>query len=460
MDVMDRRFEWRFDEMMEQAKVPPELLNELLLRVRRFLEPFLEGLSGPSLAQRAEEYTAGLMSGLERKTGEGIAYLLDQDRQLMQKFIGQTFWDYQPLLRTLAAEVGTELGEPDGVVVFDPSAFPKKGDKSVGVAKQWCGRLGKVENCQVAVYMAYVTRKEHAIVNTRLYLPKEWAKNRRRRKEAGVPASIEFRTRQQLALEMLEESGEVLPHAWIAGDDEMGRPAGFRLELRGLRKRYLLAVPSNTLIRDLEAPPPEYSGRGPRPLNPFVRVDAWRKKLPEDAWTKIDVRDGEKGPLVIEAVKHRVRAQTATGGTGPEEVLFVTRERQADNSYKLDYHLSNANADVPLEEFARVAKAAHRIEECIQRAKGEAGLADYQVRNWIGWHHHQTLSLVAAWFLNKETRRGKNTDTRADDSATAAVDRRPDRLLPQDERANLPLPSQHAVATTQRTSTLLPLLFA
>jgi SRSO17 transposase len=457
MHVMDRRFEWRFDEMMEQAEVSPELLKDLLPRVRLFLGPFLQSLSGPSQTQHAVEYTTGLMSGLKHKTGEGIAYLYDQDRQGIQKFIGQAPWDHQPMLRTLAVEVGSELREPDGVIVFDPSAFPKKGDKSVGVAKQWCGRLGKVENCQVAVYMTYVTRKEHAIVNTRLYLPKDWAKDRRRRKEAGVPRSIEFRTRQELALEMLEECGEALPHTWIAGDDEMGRPFGFRLKLRSLRERYLLAVPSNTLVRDIEAPPPAYSGRGPHPKNAFIRVDNWCKNLPEDAWTRIDVRDGEKGPLVIETVKRRVQAQTETGGTGPEEVLFVTRERQADNTYKLDYYLSNAEADVSLEEFARVAKAAHRVEECIERAKGEAGLADYQVRNWIGWHHHQTLSLLAAWFLNKETRRGKNTDTRADVAAAPAADLRADRLTPEDEPEHFPLSSEHALATAQRTSTLLPL---
>ena len=130
----------------------------------------------------------------------------------------------EPLLGTLAGQVGEDLGESDGVIVFDPSAFPKKGDKSVGVAMQWCGRLGKVENCQVGIYMAYVTRKEHTIVNTRLYLPEEWAKDRKRRKEAGVPKSIKFQTRHQLALEMLAECGGDLPHTWIAGDDEMGRP--------------------------------------------------------------------------------------------------------------------------------------------------------------------------------------------------------------------------------------------
>ena len=457
---MDRRFESRLDEMLGQAEVSPELLRGLLPRVTLFLEPFLQSLAGPEQKQRAVEYITGLMSRLEHKTGEGIAYMYDRDRQGFQKFIGQMPWDHQPLMRTLAVDVGKDLGEPDGVIVFDPSAFPKKGDKSVGVGKQWCGRLGKLENCQVGVYMAYVTRKEHAIVNERLYLPEEWAKDRGRRKEAGVPKSIKFCTRHQLALEMLSESGGDLPHAWIAGDDEMGRPSGFRLELRALGKRYLLAVPSNTLIRDIDAPPPEYSGRGPHPKHPFIRVDDWCAKLPEDAWTTIDVRDGEKGPLVIDAVKCRVQARTQTGGTGPDEVLFLTRERQADNTYKVDYYLSNADADVPLEEFARVAKASHRVEECFERAKGEAGLGDYQVRNWIAWHHHQTLSLLAAWFLNKETRRGKNTDSRADDSATPAVDRRANRRLPEDEPDRIALSAQHPLATAKRASTLLPLSIA
>src|SRR3954465_9574476 len=121
------------------------------------------------------------------------------------------------MLGTVAEQAGRELGEPDGVIVFDPSAFPKKGTKSVGVARQWCGRLGKRENCQVGVYMAYVSRKEHALVNTRLYLPTEWAKDRERRKAAGAPKAVQSRPRHELALEMLEEHGAVLPHTWVAG---------------------------------------------------------------------------------------------------------------------------------------------------------------------------------------------------------------------------------------------------
>jgi SRSO17 transposase len=448
------RYEERFREMMAQAEVAPETMRDVLDRLETFVHPFCASL-GSTAHRRIAEYLTGLLSDLDHKTAEGIAYLLDQDRQPMQRFIGQADWDHRPLLVTLAKQVGERLGEPDGVIVFDPSAFAKKGDKSVGVARQWCGRLGKVENCQVGVYMGYVSRIEHALVNVRLFLPEEWAKDRARRAEAGVPREVRFRTRHELALEMLSESGPSLPHAWVTGDDEMGRPAWFRRDLRDLGERYLLAVPSNTLIRDQEVTPPEYSGRGRHPKNAFTRVDVWAQRLPEGSWTRIEVRDGEKGPLVVEVVKRRVRARTETGGEGPDELLFITRELQADQTYKLDYYLSCAMAETPLPELARVAKAEHRIEECLERAKGEAGLADYQVRNWPGWHRHQSLSLLAAWFLTEETRRGKNPDPRADVTATEAAHRGSHRSLSGRQRTGPAVPSQHPLAAPQRTGAVL-----
>ena len=453
---MERRFEVRLEEMLAQAEVSPELMQGLLKRLDAFAEPFAKSLAQPGQRRHAAEYMTGLLSKLDRKTGEAIAYLHDQERQALQKFIGFVPWGPKPMLATLARQVGEDLGEPDAVIVFDPSAFPKKGTKSVGVARQWCGRLGKVDNCQVGVYMAYVSRKEHALVNMRLYLPKEWTKDRGRRNAAGVPKEVKFRTRHELALEMLDECGKHLPHGWVAGDDEMGRSSAFRRELQARNERYLLAVPSNTLVRDLDVPPPEYSGRGRYPKSPFLRMDRWRAALPEDAWVRVDVRDGEKGPLVIEIVKRRVQARTETGGTGPEELLIVTRERQANGTYKHDYYLSNADPKVPVVEPARVTKAAHRIEECFERGKGEAGLADYQVRNWVAWHHHQTLSLMATWFLNQEARRGKNPGPRADDAATSTVDRGPDRETPRHERPRIALPPLHALAASKRASSAVP----
>jgi SRSO17 transposase len=425
---MERRFRIRLEELRDDAEVPPGLMRGVFPRLEAFLAPFVATLRSPEQRTNARHYVEGLLSDLGGKDVESIAYLHDRERQGLQKFIGQADWPHAPLLAELARQVGAELGEPDGVLVFDPSAFPKKGAASVGVQRQWCGRLGKIDNCQVGVYLGYVSRREHALVDVRLYLPKEWARDRKRLREAGVPKGTGFRTRHELALAMLGERGAVLPHAWVAGDDEMGRCSWFRERLRSRGERYLLAVPSNTSVRDLAAPDPPYGGRGQRPRAPFVRVDRWCAALPESAWRAVDVRDGAKGPLEVQAAWGLVQARTERRPSDVAEVLVAFRERQADGTWKHDYLLSNAPLATPLAEYARVVKAAHRIEDCLKRAKGEAGLADYQVRTWEGWHHHQTLALLATWFLTQETRRGKNPDPGADpiagpEAAGPAVER-------------------------------------
>lgn len=407
---MERRFATRLEELLDDATVNPAVLRDMLPRLERFVEPFAALLATPEQGEHLHEYVSGLVSNVKRKSVELIAYHHDQDRQPLQKFIGQIPWDHQPHLTELARQVGAEIGAAAGVIVFDPSGFAKKGTESVGVQRQWCGRLGKVENSQVGVYMGYVSPVDHALVDVRLYLPAEWAKDKKRRKKCGVPTEVRFQTRQELALDMLGAHGPLLPHAWIAGDDEMGRSSKFRGALRALNERYLLAVPSNTLIRDCEVEPPPYRGHGQRPKVPFTRVDRWTAALPEGAWQTIEVRPGDKGPLVVQMVKRRVLAKTERRRVGPEEMLVVTREQQADGTFKHDYHLSNAAVETPLGEFGRVSKAEHRIEEGLKRAKSEAGLAEYQVRTWEGWHHHQTLSLLATWFLTQETRRGKKMD--------------------------------------------------
>lgn len=420
---MERRFELRLEAMLQECEVPLQLLAGVAERLNQFVEPFAALLTQPAQRRRSTEFLSGLVSDLERKNVESIAYRLGQDRRNLQHFIGTAEWDHRPLFEELARQVGRELGEDDAVIVFDPSAFPKQGKQSVGVARQWCGRLGKTENCQVAIYMAYVSRKDRALVDTRLYLPEEWAQDRARRKAAGVPKEVKFQTRHQLALEMLREHRESLPHAWIAGDDEMGRNSFFHRDLNELREPYWLAVPSNTLIRDVDAAPPEYSGRGGVPKQPFQRVDAWRDALPEDAWTRIRVRDGEKGPLEVEVATCRVLARSEQRLMKYEETLVLIRSLDDDAVTKYDFYLSNASAETSAKEFARVALSAHRIEEAIKRGKSEAGLGDYEVRNWRGWHHHQILSLLAAWFLVLETHRGKKNHAGDDASADPNSDR-------------------------------------
>ena len=453
---MERRYQARLDELLADAAVPLCLLRGVLVRLAEFLQPFIDPLLA---AQRANalDYVEGLLSDLPSKDAESIAYLHGRDRQGLQKFIGQVGWDHKPLIRGLAGQVGERLGEPDGVLVFDPSAFAKKGTESVGVARQWCGRLGKLDNCQLGVYLGYVSRQGHALVDFRLYLPREWATDRKRLNKAGVPRNVRFATRHELALAMLDEQGSLLPHGWVAGDDEMGRSSWFRQQLRQRGERYLLAVPSNTLVRDLLADRPPKTGPGRRRKMPFVRADAWCAALPEGAWQTVEVRDGEKGPLLTQAVWTLAQAKEQGKASGAAETLVVFRERQADGSFKHDYLLSDDFLDAEVAELARVYKAEHRVEESIKAAKGEAGLGDYQVRTWEGWHHHQALSLVASWFLSEEARRGKNTDARTDGPGGPGDDCGADQQNAFSPLADSDASHREPQAPTQRAGPPLPL---
>ena len=415
---MEPRFQQRKEQLLAGCQIPPALFRGVMSRLEVFARPFAASLPSPESREHSRTYLAGLLSDLERKNAETIAYRNDLDRQVIQRFLGEVAWDHDPLIDELNRQVACTLGRPDAVLVIDPSAFAKKGTASVGVKRQWCGRLGKVENCQVGVFLGYVGDEGHALVDFRLYLPREWARDRKRRTRAGVPEGIRYRTRHELALEMLRCRGDALPHGWVAGDDEMGRPAWFRARLAGDQQRYFLAVPSNTTIRDLEEAPPPYGGHGRRPKPPFRGVRRWCEALPAAAWTKLTVRDGEKGPLEVEIVARRVESKIERRVVGFEEMLVVIRYEDG-GVVKYDYHLSNAAPDTPPGEFARVAKAAHRIEECLKRSKSEAGLGTYQVRNWLGWHHHMALSLIATWFLVEEARRGKKGHAGVDGAAGA-----------------------------------------
>ena len=251
---MERRFEIRKKELVADAEIRPQVYARLLQRLPAFLEPYLACLGRHEQKEHLRTYLQGLLSDAERKNVETIAYLHDQERRELQHFIGGSQWDHKPLLAELVRQVATALGEADGVIVIDPSGFEKDGRDSVGVQRQWLGRLGKIDNGQVGVYLGYASRQGHALCDVRLYLPKEWAGDRARRRKSGVPRRVRFQTRQKLAEAMLLERGPLLPHRWVAGDDEMGRCSRFRTWLRTQGEQYLLAVPSNTNMRDLLSP--------------------------------------------------------------------------------------------------------------------------------------------------------------------------------------------------------------
>jgi SRSO17 transposase len=226
---MEARYALRKTQLLAEWQIAPEIFAQVIPRLYTFMKPFVTTFPGQAADQHATTYVCGLLSNVEHKNIESIAYRFGPSRLPLHSFIGWDTWDEAPWRDELRGQVKTHLGQGDGVLVFDPSGFPKSGRESVGVARQWGGRLGKVDNCQVAIYLGYVSRKGHTLVDTRLYLPKEWTKDTARLDKAGVPkAARAYRTRHQLALEMLAKHGGSLPHRWIAGDDEMGRPYWLR----------------------------------------------------------------------------------------------------------------------------------------------------------------------------------------------------------------------------------------
>jgi SRSO17 transposase len=383
--------------LLNDATVSPDTVRDCTDRLTGFLQRYLPKFYRIEQRKNATTVIRGRLSGLERKTCEPIAIEAGLARKPIQFFVGAGQWDDEAVMAELRLHVREELAAADGVVVIDPSAFPKKGTESCGVARQWCGRLGKVDNCQVGVFLAYAAKAGYAPLDRQLYLPEDWAHDEARRQKCHVPAAVKFQEKWRIALDLLDRSLPGLSHGWIVGDDELGRAAEFRAALRQRTERYVLDVPCNTTVRDLERrrPPRKKAGVGRKREVPFQRADVWAVGQPESRWERITVRDGEKGPLVVDAMSVRVRAK-ADQRIGPEERLVVIRPV---GESRIDYALSNASPEVPLAEVVRAQRQRHRIEEVFEAGNGEVGLDHYEVRSWVGWHHHMTLSLVALWFL-------------------------------------------------------------
>lgn len=387
--------------LLEHATLTPAAVQGCGDRLTAYLERYLPLFYRTEQRENATVVIEGLLSGLERKTCEPIARAHGIHRKPVQFFVGSGAWDDEAVMAELRRHVKEGLGDERAVLVIDPSGFPKKGTESCGVKRQWCGRLGKTENCQVGVFLCYAAAKGYAPLDRRLYLPEEWAADADRRKKCHVPEAVVFREKWRIGLDMVDRCrAEGLPHGWVAGDDEFGRCSELRAELRDRGERYVLDVPCNTLVRDLQArrPPRKRAGRGRKRAVPFVRVRDWAARQPASAWRTVAVRDGTKGPLAVEALTRQVKAKDKDGRVGPEERLVVTRRPGGE----VDYSLSNAPAAVPLEEAVRAHAERHRVEQMLEEGKGEAGLGHYEVRGWVGWHHHMTLALLALWFLALE----------------------------------------------------------
>jgi|ERR1022692_1350797 SRSO17 transposase len=388
--------------LLAEAEVTADAVRGCKERLTRFLKRYLPLFYRVEQRELAQVVIEGKLSNLQRKTSEPIAYAADRTRKPVQNFVGAGKWDDEAVMAELRRHVAEEIGDPDGVLVVDGSGFPKKGADSCGVARQWCGRLGKIDNCQVGVFVAYASAKGHAPLDRRLYLTEDWAKDEQRRTKCHVPKEVVFQEKWSIALDLLGRCLSV-PHGWVAGDDEFGRVSMFRAWLRLHQQQYVVDVPSNTLVRELER---RADGRKPA----FERAEAWAARQPAKRWKTITVRQGAKGPLKVQAIKARVQTKDDDGCPGTVETLIILRT--LDQEKRTNYHLSNAPATVTLWRLVHVGSRRHDIEEVLQEAKGEVGLGQYEARSWVGWHHHMTLSLLALWFLTLERYRvgEKNPD--------------------------------------------------
>ena len=393
-------------------------LQQALPRFTEFVRRFGPLLEGDSRVARAEAYLRGLLLDADdNKNAETIAlnaYGGDTSQvRMTQHFLGQSPWPYLPLRAELVRWVDEAFGEPEGVLIVDESGVAKCGDKSVGVARQYCGATGKIDNSQVGVFLAYASGQGHTLLDARLYLPEEeWAKDPARRQAAGVPAEVVFRTKPELAAELVLGPGQALRHGWVTFDEGYGKDPGFLSRLEEAGERYLGEVPKSVRVWR-QRPVVEGPGRGRtgRPRHkPRVRADQPAPQtvaqvaagLRVRAWQRLAFREGTKGTQEAEFARLRVVAER-DDLPGPEMWLVV--ERSLDQEPTIKYYLSNATPEVPLLQLVQVGHTRWPVEDCFLQGKQEVGLDAYEVRSWLGWHHHMTLVMLALWFLKLETQR-------------------------------------------------------
>jgi SRSO17 transposase len=380
-------------------------------------------LFGKEQAQdHAYTYLKGLLACPERKSIEPIALNVGPGRVSgLQKFINIAPWHYDDVAAELQGLFADELvpsaaDTPIGVVgVVDESAFAKKGTESVGVARQHNGRLGKEDNCQVGVFLVGVTPGGIALLDHQLYLHGSWYDGpdaARRRAKVHVPESLTFRTKPQIAAELVRNVAVlgVVTLDWVTADEEYGKNGELLDELEGLGQRYVMEVPTTTTVWAVDPASciPKSSGRGQPPRRPtresVCSVAELAAGWAAGAWKRLRVRQGAKGPLVFEFAAMRVRA---VRHRKPGPPIWVLVRRSLEETPEVKYYVSNGDEKTPLKVLALVACSRHRVEDFFEDAVGQLGMAQYETRSWIGWHHHMTLVALAHLFVTLARKRLK-----------------------------------------------------
>jgi SRSO17 transposase len=378
----------------------------------------------------ALKYLEGQLAPIARKSVEPMALAVEGGNvQAMQQFISIGAWDDDAVLAHHQRLVAETLGDGEhGVLILDGCDFPKQGVDSVGVARQWCGALGKRANCQASVLAAYASPSGYTLVDRRLYLPERWcgAAYADRRRACGVPEEVTFRTKPALAwaiIETLRQRGS-LPLRWVTMDEGYGRDTVLldRIDEAGLS--YLAEAPHDTRVWATRPHPPTPSEPGARLVDPPpfpLRVDALAASLPEDAWRDAVIKDGSKGALLVQVARRRVVA-TRGGMPGPDVWLVLRRGREPNAELKT--YLSNAPADTSQATLVWLLGMRWPIELAIRESKDELGMDHYEVRGWRAWHHHLTMTLLAHHFLVWQRIQVGGKITGADRAAGAAAAQR------------------------------------
>lgn len=333
----------------------------------------------------AGAFIDGLLSGISRKTGWLMAEQAGLDRPYrMQSLLGRSSWDADALRDRVRAEVIGVLGDPRGVLVVDETGFLKKGTHSVGVARQYSGTAGRIENCQVGVFLGYASPLGQALIDRRLYLPDAWAADEARRRQVQVPKPVAFATKPQIACDLIAAALDAeTPCAWVLADALYGSDSRLRRMLEARRQPYVLAVRSNHTLRMLTA-------------TGLLQTDPAQLavNLPGKAWGAHAAGEGSKGLRLYEWARI---ALPWTVDEGFERWLLIRRSRRDEQDCA--YYLVFAPAGIDLAELAGAAGLRWTIEECFQRAKEELGLDHCEARSWHGWHRHTTLCMAALAFL-------------------------------------------------------------
>ncbi len=364
-----------------------------------------------SVSSQAQQYMQGLMQAGRKNMERMEEVVPDCNYQSLQHFLSHSEWDARAVLDQVAREADRHLGgSEDSALLLDESAFAKKGKKSVGVARQWNGQLGKVENSQVAVFAALVQGPYSTLIDTRLYLPKEWLKDPARCQEAGVPADkMALKSKADLAFEMVvgaRQNG--IRFSWVGMDGGYGKEPALLRRLADYGEVFVADVHKDQQIYTEDpnpAVPERRSPRGKKPTclqaqNDSQRVDEWLKAQPSESWQKVTVRPGSKGELRVEALKACVWLWDGREPRARCWHLVATREVKSPETIK--YFLSNVAAETSLERLVQMQRQRFWIERSFEDAKSESGMSDYQVRGWLAWHHHIALVMMAMLFMLEE----------------------------------------------------------